>query len=159
MPLWIESLGITSSTLLGLPKFLKTDCFAQFHSSQTEQMKSEIINSIVTESCTQRVIFATVAFRMGVDSPCLQRVIHFGVPRTMETFYQESGRAGRDGRPATSTLYFNNNDIGANVEGMQPIMKDYCKNPRNTCRRKIVLNQRNTAVVTSLEMTDHVYNN
>ena len=76
---------------------------------------------------------------MGVASPCVERIIHFGVPRTMESFFQESGRAGRDGRPATSTLYFNNNDIGANVEGMQPIMRDYCKNPQNVCRRKIVL--------------------
>ena len=57
----------------------------------------------------------------------------------MESFFQESGGAGRDGRPAKSTLYFNNNDIGANVEGMQPVMRDYCKNPQNVCRRKIVL--------------------
>ena len=82
----------------------------------------------------------TEAFGMGVDSPCVERIIHFGVPRTMESFFfEESGTAGRDGRPATSTLYFNNNDIGANVEGMQPIMRDYCKNPQNVCRRKIVL--------------------
>ena len=98
--------------------------FAQFHSPQTDMMKSEIISSIVTESCTQRVIFATVAFGMGIDSPYVERVIHFGVPRTMESFLQESGSAGRDGRPAKSTLYFNNNDIGANVEGMQPIMRE-----------------------------------
>ena len=60
-------------------------------------------------------------------------------PELWRVFFRESGRAGRDGRPATSTLYFNNNDIGANVEGMQPIMRDYCKNPQNVCRRKIVL--------------------
>ena len=124
----------------GAPQIPQNRLFAQFHSPQTEKMKSEILTSIVTESCTQRVIFATVAFGMGVDSPCVERVIHFGVPRTMEIFFQESGRAGRDGRPATSTLHFNNNVIGANVEGMQAIMKDYCKNPRNVCRRKIVLN-------------------
>ena len=97
-------------------------------------MKHELISSIVSESCKQRVIFATVAFGMGVASSCVERIIHFGVPRTMD-----SGLAGRDGRPATSTLYFNNNDIGANVEGMQPIMRDYCENPQNVCRRKIVL--------------------
>lgn len=124
---------------MGAPKVPQNRLFAQFHSPQTDKMKSEIISSIVTESCTQRVIFATVAFGMGIDSPYVERVIHFGVPHTMESFFQESGRAGRDGRPAKSTLYFNNNDIGANVEGMQPIMREYCKNPKNECRRKIVL--------------------
>ena len=124
---------------IGAPQIPQNRLFAQFHSPQTDKMKHELISSIVSESCKQRVIFATVAFGMGVDSPCVERIIHFGVPRTMESFFQESGRAGRDGRPATSTLYFNNNDIGANVEGMQPIMRDYCKNPQNVCRRKIVL--------------------
>ena len=114
--------------------------FAQFHSPQTEKMKHELISMqhcfrvMQTES---NICYS--AFGMGVDSPCVERTIHFGVSQTMESFFQESGRAGRDGRPATSTLYFNNNDIGANVEGMQPIMRDYCKNPQNVCRRKIVL--------------------
>ena len=110
---------------IGASQISQNGLFAQFHSPQTEQMYSEIINSIVTESCTQRVIFATVAFGMGVDSPCVQRVIYFGVPRTMEIFFQESGRAGRDGRPATSTNHFNNNDIGAKIERIkiEPIMK------------------------------------
>ena len=121
------------------PKPHQNRLFAQFHSPQTDKMKSEIISRIVTESCTQRVIFATLAFGMGIDSPYVERVIHFGVPRTMESFFQESGRAGRDGRPDKSTLYFNNNDIGANVEGMQPIMREYCKNPKSECRRKIIL--------------------
>ena len=123
----------------GALKHPQNRLFAQFHSPQTDKMKSELISSIVTETCTQRVIFATVAFGMGIDSPYVERIIHFGVPRTMESFFQQSGRAGRDGRHAKSTLYFNNNDIGANVEGMQPIMREYCKNPKNECRRKIVL--------------------
>ena len=65
----------------------------------------------------------------GVDSLCIERIILFGVPQAINSFFQESGSVGRDGRPAKSTLYFNNNDIGANVEGMQPIIRDYCKNP------------------------------
>ena len=115
---------------MAAPKVPQNRLFAQFHSPQTDKMKSEIIGSIVTESCTQRVIFATVAFGMGIDSPYVERVIHFGVPRTMESFFQESGRAGRNGRRAKSTLYSNNNDIGANVEG---------KNLKSECRRKIIL--------------------
>ena len=122
-------------------------------------MKHELISSIVSESCKQRVIFATVAFGMGVDSPCVERIIHFGVPRTMESFFQESGRAGRDGRPATSTLYFNNNDIGANVEGMQPIMRDYCKNPQNVCRGKIVLSHFGFGILKSSRQTQLLQHN
>ena len=99
-------------------------------------MKSEILSSIVKVSCTKRVIFATVAFGLGVDSPCMERVVNFGVPRTMESFFQESGRAGRDGRLAKSTLHFNNNDIGCNIEGMQPIMRDYCKNIKKNMQEK-----------------------
>ena len=101
-------------------------------------MKGGIISSIVTESCTQGVIFATVTFRVGIDSLCVETVILFGVPCTMESLFQESGSAGRGGRPAKSALYFNN-DIGANVEGMQPIVREYCKYTQSGCRRKIIL--------------------
>ena len=72
---------------IGAPQIPQNRLFAQFYPPQTDKMKSEIITSIVKESCTQRVIFATVAFGMGVDSPCVERVVHFGVPRTMESFF------------------------------------------------------------------------
>ena len=73
-----------------------------------------------------------MAFGIGVDSLCVESVIRVGVPRTMESFFQESGRTGRDGRLA------NNNDIGCNmyIEGMQPIMKDYCKNIKKTMQEE-----------------------
>ena len=98
--------------------------------------------NIVTESCTQGVIFATVAFGVGIDSLYVERVIHFGVPRTMESFFQESRGAGRGGRQfclaAKSSLYVNH-DMDANVQGMQPIVAEYCKYPQSGCRRKTVL--------------------
>ena len=118
MRVWRESLGITMQSYpTGARQIPQNRHFAQFHSPQTDKMKQfELISSNVSESCKRRVIFATVALGMGVNSPCAERIIHFGVPELWRVFFQESGRAGRDGRPATSTLYFNNNDIGAKVE-------------------------------------------
>ncbi|CAH3149128.1 unnamed protein product, partial [Porites evermanni] len=65
--------------------------FAQFHLPQTDKMKHELISSIVSESCKQRVIFATVAFGMGFDSPCVERIIHFGVPELWRVFFKKVG--------------------------------------------------------------------
>ena len=101
-------------------------------------MKHELISSIVSESCKQRVIFATVAFGMGVDSPCVERIIHFGVPQTIESFFSRKRESWKRWE-ACHINSFNNNDIGANVEGMQPVMRDNGKNPQNVCRRKIGL--------------------
>ena len=47
-----------------------------------------------------RVFFVTIAFGIGIDCPNIRRVIHLGVPYTMEEYFQEVGRAGRDGLPA-----------------------------------------------------------
>ena len=80
------------------------------------------------------------AFGMGIDPPNVERVIHFGVPRRMEHYLQETGRAGRNGQFATATMYFNSNDIAANVEGMDDSMRNLCRNQGEECRRKLILN-------------------
>ncbi len=59
-----------------------------------------------------RVMVATNAFGMGIDKPDVRQVIHYHLPDCLEAYFQEAGRAGRDGKPAAAFLLFNNQDIG-----------------------------------------------
>jgi ATP-dependent DNA helicase RecQ len=54
---------------------------------------------------------------MGVDIPDIHNVIHIVPPCTVKAYFQETGRAGRDGKPASATLYYNNRDIAKKQSG------------------------------------------
>lgn len=72
--------------------------FAQYHAPQTKAMKDQILNELSSSTSKIRLVFATVAMGMGVDIKSIRQVIHVGPPHTIREYFQETGRAGRDGK-------------------------------------------------------------
>ncbi len=79
-----------------------------YHAGLTTQERNER-QQAWTEGTT-RVMVATNAFGMGIDKPDVRVVIHYDIPSNLESYYQEAGRAGRDGRTAYAVLLYNENE-------------------------------------------------
>ena len=93
------------------PQIPENRLFHQYHKPLPRSDKETVLELLSSSHPTCRIIISTVALGMGLNCPDISRVIHYGVPTTMEAFYQESGRCGRNGEQATATLLFNGHDI------------------------------------------------
>ena len=84
-----------------------------------------------------RIILGTIAFGMGLDAENVRRIIHWGPSDNLESYIQETGRAGKDGLKSAAILYYNKSDISAKSSASDA-MKVYCSN-MGLCRRKLLL--------------------
>ncbi len=120
-----------------------------YHAGLPSEERSGVQEAFVRDDLL--VVVATVAFGMGIDKPDVRYVIHADLPKSVENYYQEIGRAGRDGLPAECVLYYGAGDVMAASRlfdelpeeqrraalGRLDAMRDYAESDR--CRRAVIL--------------------
>ena len=110
---------------------------AMYHSESAESVKKAVSESLADPNGIIRRIFATQSPSMGKDCPNVRQVIHWQVPRTLESYYQEVGRGGRDGAQAEATLLYSTGMLKDAF--CTPSVVDFCTNPANECLRLKIL--------------------
>ena len=120
-----------------------------YHAGMDSVMRSQTQDDFIMEKID--VIVATIAFGMGIDKPDVRYVIHYYIPKSLEGYYQETGRAGRDGGEGQCIAFYNNKDLQKLEKFLEgkPLAEQYIGRQllhettayaeSSVCRRKLLL--------------------